>query len=671
MASPPRRRSSRLRTPARMLNNTNINLTPLAEDDETITYPPLPNVSSPVEPPQTPVTSGRAIPPREEMHPSMTHKSTTQKPDSGLRHGFVDINPKGNDQPSGVQQQSPSKIGISSPTFDFKFAHPPPVLGPEAQHMLDGLREEALRIRAKLAAEREMEQRNNPDGSYMGGRRIAQAKGKVSRYSDVHMAEFKKMDSIANHPSSFRAQPARITPATTSLKRTQSKAKLGDRDATHSDESSRDARDAGSERLENTAPAKRARQHMTDDTSSLRPLSRGKTEAIPVPSTPRHQISGVLASLTTPTQASMARVQSVKRPASQIPSLSKSPSKPNLQSTPRGMMKSATMNNIAGSMTAPSKSALRTPNRFDRVKSILKHPGSSFSTKKTEKASAIPSIARSASKRNLAKDLPSVPTTPIGIGRSKSVKHVGFTPETRKRNETKHNEATVPQSPSPVKSAIPRSNSKPNIKVTSSIAPRKPVPQQGSTERQAKETEMSGTNSVEYPSLAGVRPLPEPPRQDAPQNPLASVPGTFTFRSDHTISFGASPKGFGPSPSQATIRQVRRSIFPNTVPGSFPDGNKENTGPPVRESRKKPTNLSAMPSVPHGMSNKKRRRVESDGEEEERSPKKLKAPEGAMLMAPRLQGEKDAAAANAQSPAKKRGLTLSRLNMLARPKGRK
>ncbi|RAL59298.1 hypothetical protein DID88_006903 [Monilinia fructigena] len=271
------------------------------------------------------------------------------------------------------------------------------------------------------------------------------------------------------------------------------------------------------------------------------------------------------------------------------------------------------MNNVAGSMTAPSKSMLRTPSRLDRVKSILKHPGSSFSTKKTEKTSSIPPFARSPSKPNLVKDLPSVPTTPIGIRRSKSMKHVGFTPETRKHNEAKHNEATVAQSPSPVKSGIPRSTSKSNIKVTSSIAPRRPVPQQEAKERQKNDTKTSGTGAVEYPSLAGVRPLPEPPRQAVPPHLPASVPGTFTFRSDHTISF-------------------------------------------------------VIPTVPHGMSNKKRRRVESDGEEDTRSPKKHKAPEGAMLMAPRLQAGNTA---TTPSSAKKRGLTLSRLNMLARPKSRK
>lgn len=477
------------------------------------------------------------------------------------------------------------------------------------------------------------------------------------------------MDSIANHPSSFRAQPGRATTATTALKRTQSKAKLGGRGATQGSNSSEDTVDAESDRLENTAPAKRARTRMTDDTSSLRPVSRGKTEDAPLPSTPRHQTSGLPASLATPTQASLARAQSIKKPKTQIPSLSKSPSKPNLQSTPRGWTKSSTMNSIAGSMTAPSKSMLRTPSRLDRVKSILKHTGSSFTTKKPEKPSAIPSIARSASKPNL-KDFPSVPTTPVGINHSQSMKHVGLTPETKRHNEAKYIEATVAQSPSPVKSGIPRSTSKPNLRAASSVASRRSAPQQEASKGQKKDGEMSRTDAVgvEYPSLTGVRPLPEPPRQAPPPHLPPSIPGTFTFRSDHTISFGASPKGFGPSPHQATVRQVRRSIFPNIMPGSYPDGNKENTDTPVRESSKKPTSLSTIPTVPHGMSNKKRRRVESDGEEEARSTKKHKVPDGAMLMAPRLQAENTTITS---SLGKKKGLTLSRLNMLARPKSRR
>ena len=169
---------------------------------------------------------------------------------------------------------------------------------------------------------------------------------------------------------------------------------------------------------------------------------------------------------------------------------------------------------------------------------------------------------------------------------------------------------------------------------------------------------------VEYPSLAGVRPLPEAPRQSMSQPHLPpSVPGTFTFRSDHTISFGTSPKGFGSSPGQASVRQVRQSIFPNSMPGSFPGANKENTEP--------------LPAAPHGMANKKRRRVDSDDEDEQqvdRSPKKHKAAvaEGLTLVAPNLQAEQMTPKSKIPSPAKKKGvLSLSRLNMLARPKMRK
>jgi hypothetical protein len=171
-----------------------------------------------------------------------------------------------------------------------------------------------------------------------------------------------------------------------------------------------------------------------------------------------------------------------------------------------------------------------------------------------------------------------------------------------------------------------------------------------------------GPTVVEYPSLSEPRPFPEPLRHARAQPPPQSVPGTFAFRSDKTISFGASPNGFGSSPGQASVRQVRQSVFPSTMPGSFPSGNKEN--------------IEILPSVPHGMSNKKRRHADSDNdteEEAERSPKKHKGhiSEGAVLMAPKIQAEKMAPKTKIPSPAKRSVLSLSRLNMLARPKMRK
>ena len=590
------------------------------------------------------------------MHPSKAHHSTTQEPDSGLRLGFTDIDTTNkNNQPSGLTQQTPSKAGISSPTFDFRFARPGPQLGPEAQRMMDELREEALRIKAKLAAEREEEKRRE-DESGIGGRKIAQPKGKAGRFSDVHMAEFKKMDSIAGHPSSFRAQPGRFTPVTNSLKRTQSKAQLDDREDCNKNNEQDTGNGRYSERLENTAPAKRARKHASEDTSSARPVSRGDDKAVPsTPTIPRSQ-SSMFSAMTTPTQASLSRAANTKK--TQIPTLSKSPSKPNLSmaGTPRGLTKSATTNNLSSTARSEPRSSIGNPGKFDRVKSIIRHP--SFSARKpVTKPSSIPSLTRSPTRPNLETPLPSIPSTP-GADIGKIVKHVNFTPDTVNKNS-----ATTEHSPSPMKSGIPRSSSK--IKFGSRHEPRLTTkPKQGSTDigyPSIANLPNLGEPSkvVGYPSLAGVRPLPEPPRQVPPP----SVPGTFTFRSDHTISFGSSPKGnpkgFRPSPGHASVRQVRPSVLPSAMPGSFPSGNKENSAP--------------LPSVPHGMANKKRRRVESDEEAEEeieRSPKKTKTvPEGHMLFAPTLQTTPKA---KTPSPVKKKGvLSLSRLNMLARPKMRK
>jgi hypothetical protein len=58
-------------------------------------------------------------------------------------------------------------------------------------------------------------------------RKKAEAKGKMTRFSDVHMKQFKHMDSIANHPSAFRADPSRFKPVISqSLKKSPSKPDL-------------------------------------------------------------------------------------------------------------------------------------------------------------------------------------------------------------------------------------------------------------------------------------------------------------------------------------------------------------------------------------------------------------------------------------------------------------
>jgi hypothetical protein len=58
-------------------------------------------------------------------------------------------------------------------------------------------------------------------------RKKAEAKGKMTRFSDLHMKQFKSMDSIANHPSAFRADPSRFKPVVgPSLKKSPSKPDL-------------------------------------------------------------------------------------------------------------------------------------------------------------------------------------------------------------------------------------------------------------------------------------------------------------------------------------------------------------------------------------------------------------------------------------------------------------
>ena len=156
-----------------------------------------------------------------EMHPSKVHP-TMAAPSSGLRHGFVDINPgdKSKDVPSGITQSTPSKTPSA---FSFRLDNE---LGPDTKKLMERIRGELRndtdRIKAELAAN---ENRVSLEDE-LKNRRIAQAKGKSGRFSAAHMAEFKKMDSIANHPSLYRANPERFTPLKAGTKRSQAKADL-------------------------------------------------------------------------------------------------------------------------------------------------------------------------------------------------------------------------------------------------------------------------------------------------------------------------------------------------------------------------------------------------------------------------------------------------------------
>lgn len=665
---------SHAKTAATQRNEPTLNhLAPIGEQEGTPSRG-TPSTSYVVEAspqvPNTPTTAGRIKPPREEMHPSKAHQST-KKEDEGIRHGFTDIGAR---KPELLT--TPSKLNMSSSSeFEFRFAKPAPSLGPEAQQMMAEIREDARRIKAELAAKREEEIAKN-GGDVLGvlaGRKFAQPKGKAGRYSDVHMAEFKKMDSIAAHPSAFRAQPGRITPVAKTLKRTQSKANLGERDVSPAKQTIKLVRPSTCP--DNEAPAKRARQMGARDTSFARPTSRDANLQPPSkPSTPTTgRTANFLTSLSTPTQSSLARASGTKQGGTPQSALRRSPSK--IALTP-GLVKSATMNNLSGLTRS------ETTHKFtDKMKSILRRPAAPADKTMPPPPSSIPSLMKSPSRANLHKDIPSAPATPTTktLPRSKSSKHVNFTPTTATKNELHH-------SPTPLKSNIPRSKSFANLNsVAYPTLPSASKPTVRPAEKQPEST-------IIYPFLPQLPSSPtlsRTPLQPIPAVIPAAVPGVFTFTSGQTIKFGTPPapqRALGTSPGQTSIRQVRPSILPPTaMPGAFPDGDKENEAPAIPHglSNKKRARAASpvdevIPAIAHGLSNKKRARAASPADDDEveqpRSPKKRRGNATevmAMAMAPKIVAEQMAPKSNIPSPAKKGGLSLSRLKMLAMPKSRR
>ncbi|KAL0931708.1 uncharacterized protein CTRU02_212661 [Colletotrichum truncatum] len=734
--TPPRRRSARLASANTPKPKAKSTLSSVAERDDT---PPSKSVAEslnalvvPNHDPATPSTSAELKAPLSEMHPSKVHP--TVAPPSATWLGFRDMKPS--DKATDPQATPSKTTGVPESPFTFRVTQPSgdSGLSSDAQKMMNELREEAARIKADLIAKRELEREDEE----LNGRKIATAKGKSSRFSAAHMAEFKKMDSIEGHASSFRAQPGRVTPLKSSLKRSQSKANLEDT-PTHPNSSLK--RSPSKANLDDTpthpksilkqpskpnllaagtpsqksslkrspskanlddvesndfkktsigprarifalieppSSVKRVRQRFEDDTSTARPVSRdGSSLPRPKSSSGTDAPSGLrsqpsLTSLVSPTKSSLARASGSKMPLpsslakssskpdlrglakspskAELGSLRKSPSKPELGA----LTKSATTNNLGAlEKTAELKRRIVSPGRFERVKSILRGGKGAIDKPK----SAIPQPAAGTSQTPAPQPAEkSVPAIPFTTPRRKLFKRVEFTPDTHRAADVPN---TVAHKPFSAVSPILKQGEVhyPNLDAVL-----------GNVTQRKKDDGLYPDLTVESPST----------RVDESSKALPpTVPGTFTFRSDHTIRFGsASPTGFGSTAGQSSIRHVRRSL---DMPGGFPPAsdtlsNKENRSP-----------MQFLAGKPHGMSNKKRARArEEEGDLEEasgeRAGKRRKAepvPEGDALLAPRLVGatpntvgkKAQAPRVFSPSPTKKRtGMSLSRLNMLAKPK---
>ncbi|KAJ5085754.1 hypothetical protein N7532_010525 [Penicillium argentinense] len=554
---------------------------------------------------KTPTTGSAVRPPREEMHPSKAHPSTTKQADSGLILGFnpikkdADGNVVKEESTPSKSKASPAPTQFGTPGYEFKFSQDAQ-LSDEAKRLMDTVRAEAAQIREKMIMDKANE--NGQSETTHGERKIAKPKGKAGRFSDVHMAEFKKMDSIANHPSSFRAAPGRFEPVTKSLKRTKSKAQLDEPEPSNNSSNSSPSRSplkpptaatpaaANAKRVKhNPANEKPATQAEANQPVQFNPaqLKQEKTPRKPAGPRPR---SAIRNSFMTPTRASMAHTTSASLKApktSLIPSLARSPETRALASprTPRT------------EFNPRIKGGLPT---LDGLKSILRRRQPLFSRDPAKIAAGTHVAAPDFNPDSIfaeQEDVADSAPTPS------PKKHVEFTPSVKSRHQLAE--------ASPSRSRIPTTPSRTKL------------------------------SDIVYPALPTLTP---------DQKATASEPSN-----DQPA---ASP----------TIRHVRKSNVDEQT--------------------------AAYPEIPviahgiaHGIGNKKRHRDEvdddtdnsenvppADSQPDERSVKRIKATPSPVKAQPAKTPSRTPSGrvgTPASSKQKPRGvLSLSRLNMLAKPKGR-
>jgi len=375
-------------------------------------------------------------PDAEEMHPQKFQVSTA-KPDEEARWvGFSNMAP--HTEPAkgaaklipapGTPSKTPKATSTSQPSdFQFTFRAGSLELSEEARKFMAEKREEAAKIKKQMMEEKESQRAADT----ALGRKLATAKGRVGRFSDVHMAQFKKMDSIADHASVTRPAQSSATSGTlSSLKRSSSKAGLaqGSRaDTKPVNEGSASKNKFSSLPRSNSTKslgkpvdgdsavsAKRFKRVVDDDAGTSRPASSGSdsNSTLSTPKGLRFHSSNPHLKAATPTAASLARQASIKtNKTSMIPSLSRSPSKSALTAAQPEQQKPAT----PFLARSPSKNLLA-PSRLEAVeveapaspllsrspsKPIVKASVTTETQEEPADSSKIPFLARSPSKMSI------------------------------------------------------------------------------------------------------------------------------------------------------------------------------------------------------------------------------------------------------------------------------
>ena len=512
-------------------------------------------------------------------------------------------------------QQKPSVY--VSPNYSFTFERHSLELSVEAQKVMEETRSEAAKIRAQMATQAPI---HNQD-SDPTARKIARPKGKVGRFSDVHMAAFKKMDSISNHASAWRSDPNRIQSANTrSLKRSPSKADLDSPSKspvlnllkrTPSKAGLNSASEQTPQKLALTrtpiihqAPTssyKRVKHSTADDVTTLPPKPRDVDSQSNIPTIAKGG-HAVRSKLLTPTKSSIARFHSTKNlKATQILSVVRSKSSKDLRRAHAFIKETA-------SVPGPS-----TPSPV-RMKSLLETP------------------------------IKMVPVTPIhksGIKPPMKIKSILRTPHHLYSNDPSKIVAGTHLS-------TPPDVTKVRLQAPATAPVVKHVNFSASTQLKATRDEMKAA-SVEPEQLYPILPLAG---LDSPDRRVTlsdlSIPGTFTFRS-------GTPMKFRTVSVVSTIRPVRTSdagSAPNAVRTLF------------SRKRKADAILDFVEEVGEDKENG------NGGEVDERPSKKLcVAPQSTPIVSS-LKKPGTKSRLPALKGVVRKGLSTSRLNFLSMPKRR-
>lgn len=579
---------------------------------------------------KTPPTVSRIRPGLDEMHPSKVHKSTT-KPIGPASQ------PPADSMALAVRQITPTNLPgawprMVSPRFDFTIGNDESLLSAEAQRIMDSVRGEAAKIKAQIQAERDMQQEDDDEEvNLVWGRGIAQPKG---RYSDVHREEFKKMDSIAGHASIWKnkIQSNAAMPSNRSDSNLSTGAVESQLPPPASLKSLKASRSQDSDRIENTASGKRARKCYGDDTSTARPKLQdepAQNETMQPTALKKLPPSRLPSAIMTPTKASLARAASVK---SLKYSLIPSPSRSNLAQTTGSpvMIKSE-----------GSKKYRRSLAKLGHMKSLFNRHQLDIAND-PNKHLARPALATPRVKIQLDSALPNLPQP----GQARFLYSPTVADPVKLTPVAKTGMEDMPASPSPLKFPEARSVHK---------------------------LDASASKPINYPSISNspnITTRVKIPIKIPAETLTGPVPGDFTFRSDQTLLFSSRPQ-------TPTIRRVRPSGISTPV-----------------------STFTPLPPIPHGLPNKKRRRADSDDEDIENvvpvggamgdddndddadeprakklksSPlKKAEAGAGAITTGSKIPQAQKRNGSKEKSKGKGRGgvLSLSRLNVLARPKAR-